>query len=180
MCEPELLMWLSEGWTTQAEQILFLKKKLLLFHVVVSSFVQAPSSSAPLLEQTRKLTRHALLKTVPYNSRHRKTRCVVGGCHFFSFTSKSFLNGSVILFKAQNQKETQLLPALIPLETRATKHHLNAWETTFQIVYQQAVLVTVQVKCDIKNPIWLDLCEDKLDSNLVAKPFFFFLSLQSL
>ncbi|XP_013873165.1 sodium channel modifier 1 [Austrofundulus limnaeus] len=34
---------------------------------------QAPSSSAPLLEQTRKLTHHALLKTVPYNSCHRKT-----------------------------------------------------------------------------------------------------------
>ncbi|KAM7421558.1 hypothetical protein PAMA_015613 [Pampus argenteus] len=43
------------------------------------NFVQAedrredPSSSAPLLEQTRKLTHHALLKTVPYNSCHRKT-----------------------------------------------------------------------------------------------------------
>ncbi|GAA6217208.1 sodium channel modifier 1 [Lates japonicus] len=34
---------------------------------------QEPSSSAPLLEQTRKLTHHALLKTVPYNSCHRKT-----------------------------------------------------------------------------------------------------------
>ncbi|CAB1431148.1 unnamed protein product [Pleuronectes platessa] len=34
---------------------------------------QEPSSSAPLLEQTRKLTYHALLKTVPYNSCHRKT-----------------------------------------------------------------------------------------------------------
>ncbi|XP_056141620.1 sodium channel modifier 1 [Lampris incognitus] len=33
-----------------------------------------PSSSAPLLAQTRKLTHHALLKTVPYNSCHRKTR----------------------------------------------------------------------------------------------------------
>lgn len=43
------------------------------------NFVQAedrkeePSTSAPLLEQTRKLTHHALLKTVPYNSCHRKT-----------------------------------------------------------------------------------------------------------
>ncbi|XP_071391655.1 sodium channel modifier 1 isoform X1 [Centroberyx affinis] len=34
---------------------------------------QDSSSSAPLLEQTRKLTHHALLKTVPYNSCHRKT-----------------------------------------------------------------------------------------------------------
>ncbi|XP_054478418.1 sodium channel modifier 1 [Anoplopoma fimbria] len=34
---------------------------------------QEPSSSAPLLEQTRKLTHHALLKTVPYNSCHTKT-----------------------------------------------------------------------------------------------------------
>ncbi|XP_073341032.1 sodium channel modifier 1 [Pagrus major] len=34
---------------------------------------QEPSCSAPLLEQTRKLTHHALLKTVPYNSRHRIT-----------------------------------------------------------------------------------------------------------
>ncbi|KAG8009756.1 Sodium channel modifier 1 [Nibea albiflora] len=34
---------------------------------------QEPSCSAPLLEQTRKLTHHALLKTVPYNSCHRKT-----------------------------------------------------------------------------------------------------------
>ncbi|XP_008322041.1 sodium channel modifier 1 [Cynoglossus semilaevis] len=34
---------------------------------------QEPSSSAPLLEQTRKLTHHALLKTVPYNSCHQKT-----------------------------------------------------------------------------------------------------------
>lgn len=33
---------------------------------------QEASCSAPLLEQTRKLTRHALLKTVPYNSCHRK------------------------------------------------------------------------------------------------------------
>ncbi|KAI3360739.1 hypothetical protein L3Q82_012975 [Scortum barcoo] len=32
-----------------------------------------PSCSAPLLAQTRKLTHHALLKTVPYNSCHRKT-----------------------------------------------------------------------------------------------------------
>ncbi|XP_028280722.1 sodium channel modifier 1 [Parambassis ranga] len=32
-----------------------------------------PSGSAPLLAQTRKLTHHALLKTVPYNSRHRTT-----------------------------------------------------------------------------------------------------------
>ncbi|KAG7475778.1 hypothetical protein JOB18_037403 [Solea senegalensis] len=31
------------------------------------------SSSAPLLALTRKITRHALLKTVPYNSCHRKT-----------------------------------------------------------------------------------------------------------
>uniref|UniRef100_A0A3Q3B4X5 Sodium channel modifier 1 n=1 Tax=Kryptolebias marmoratus TaxID=37003 RepID=A0A3Q3B4X5_KRYMA len=35
---------------------------------------QEPSGSAPLLEQTRRLTHHALLKTVPYNSCHRKTR----------------------------------------------------------------------------------------------------------
>ncbi|XP_014846815.1 PREDICTED: sodium channel modifier 1 isoform X1 [Poecilia mexicana] len=34
---------------------------------------QEPSSSAPLLVQTQKLTHHALLKTVPYNSCHRKT-----------------------------------------------------------------------------------------------------------
>ncbi|KAM9852492.1 sodium channel modifier 1 [Aulostomus maculatus] len=34
---------------------------------------QEPSSSAPLLEQTRKLTHHALLKTAPYNSCHRRT-----------------------------------------------------------------------------------------------------------
>ncbi|XP_034467273.1 sodium channel modifier 1 [Hippoglossus hippoglossus] len=34
---------------------------------------QEASSSAPLLEQTRKLTHHALLKTVPYNSCHRTT-----------------------------------------------------------------------------------------------------------
>ncbi|XP_008295830.1 sodium channel modifier 1 [Stegastes partitus] len=34
---------------------------------------QEPSSSAPLLAQTRRLTHHALLKTVPYNSCHRKT-----------------------------------------------------------------------------------------------------------
>lgn len=34
---------------------------------------QEVSSSAPLLEQTKKLTHHALLKTVPYNSCHRKT-----------------------------------------------------------------------------------------------------------
>lgn len=34
---------------------------------------QEPSSSAPLLVQTRKITHHALLKTVPYNSCHKKT-----------------------------------------------------------------------------------------------------------
>uniref|UniRef100_A0A3Q4AHL7 Sodium channel modifier 1 n=1 Tax=Mola mola TaxID=94237 RepID=A0A3Q4AHL7_MOLML len=37
---------------------------------------QEPSCSAPLLAQTRKLTHHALLKTAPYDSCHRKTRCV--------------------------------------------------------------------------------------------------------
>uniref|UniRef100_A0A4W6CDH5 Sodium channel modifier 1 n=1 Tax=Lates calcarifer TaxID=8187 RepID=A0A4W6CDH5_LATCA len=37
---------------------------------------QEPSSSAPLLVQTRKLTHHALLKTVPYNSCHRKNQQV--------------------------------------------------------------------------------------------------------
>ncbi|XP_030014553.1 sodium channel modifier 1-like isoform X2 [Sphaeramia orbicularis] len=36
--------------------------------------LQEPSSSAPLLAQTRKLTHHALLKSVPYNSRHQKNR----------------------------------------------------------------------------------------------------------
>lgn len=35
--------------------------------------VQEPSISAPLLTQTRRLTHHALLKTVPYNSCHRRT-----------------------------------------------------------------------------------------------------------
>ncbi|KAM8870920.1 sodium channel modifier 1 [Spinachia spinachia] len=34
---------------------------------------QEPSCSAPLLERTRRLTRHALLKTAPYNSCHAKT-----------------------------------------------------------------------------------------------------------
>ncbi|XP_075937358.1 sodium channel modifier 1 [Anarhichas minor] len=34
---------------------------------------QEPSCSAPLLAQTRRLTHHALLKTVPYNSCHTKT-----------------------------------------------------------------------------------------------------------
>ncbi|MEQ2300678.1 hypothetical protein AMECASPLE_028223 [Ameca splendens] len=34
---------------------------------------QEPSGSAPLIAQTRRLTHHALLKTVPYNSRHRNT-----------------------------------------------------------------------------------------------------------
>ncbi|KAG7271654.1 hypothetical protein CRUP_033978 [Coryphaenoides rupestris] len=33
---------------------------------------QEPSSSAPLLVQTRRITHHALLKTVPYNSCHKK------------------------------------------------------------------------------------------------------------
>lgn len=35
---------------------------------------QEPSSSAPLLTQTRKIAHHALLKSAPYNSCHRKTR----------------------------------------------------------------------------------------------------------
>ncbi|XP_029359297.1 sodium channel modifier 1 [Echeneis naucrates] len=39
---------------------------------------QEPSSSAPLLAQTRKLTHHALLKTAPYNSCHRKTSTKCG------------------------------------------------------------------------------------------------------
>ncbi|KAG1947973.1 sodium channel modifier 1 isoform X2 [Pimephales promelas] len=33
---------------------------------------QEPSSSAPLLSQTRKITHHALLRTAPYSSCHRK------------------------------------------------------------------------------------------------------------
>ncbi|XP_029959716.1 sodium channel modifier 1 [Salarias fasciatus] len=42
-------------------------------YVEAEDQTQESSSSAPLLTQTRKLTHHALLKTVPYNSRHRKT-----------------------------------------------------------------------------------------------------------
>uniref|UniRef100_A0A1A7YD46 Sodium channel modifier 1 n=1 Tax=Iconisemion striatum TaxID=60296 RepID=A0A1A7YD46_9TELE len=34
---------------------------------------QEPSGSAPLLAQTRKLTHHALLKTAPYDSHHKRT-----------------------------------------------------------------------------------------------------------
>lgn len=45
-------------------------------HAVFRCVFKEPSCSAPLLEQTRKLTHHALLKTVPYNSCHRITRWV--------------------------------------------------------------------------------------------------------
>ncbi|XP_016131249.1 sodium channel modifier 1 isoform X1 [Sinocyclocheilus grahami] len=43
---------------------------------------QEPSSSAPLLSQTRKITHHALLRTVPYSSCHRKAseRLESSGC----------------------------------------------------------------------------------------------------
>nr|XP_020471156.1 sodium channel modifier 1 isoform X3 [Monopterus albus] len=42
-------------------------------YVQVEDTGQGTSSSAPLLAQTRKLTYHALLKTKPYSSCHRKT-----------------------------------------------------------------------------------------------------------
>ncbi|XP_054636682.1 sodium channel modifier 1-like isoform X1 [Dunckerocampus dactyliophorus] len=61
----------------------FYGKKAELKHEITKrkqeNFIQAEdgkqegSSSAPLLAQTRKLTHHALLKTVPYNSCHRRT-----------------------------------------------------------------------------------------------------------
>ncbi|XP_073703787.1 sodium channel modifier 1 [Garra rufa] len=43
---------------------------------------QEPSSSAPLLSQTRKITHHALLRTAPYSSCHRKAseRLESSGC----------------------------------------------------------------------------------------------------
>ncbi|XP_067305728.1 sodium channel modifier 1 [Pseudorasbora parva] len=43
---------------------------------------QEPSSSAPLLSQTRKITHHALLRTAPYSSCHRKAseRTESSGC----------------------------------------------------------------------------------------------------
>uniref|UniRef100_A0A3B4AI37 Sodium channel modifier 1 n=1 Tax=Periophthalmus magnuspinnatus TaxID=409849 RepID=A0A3B4AI37_9GOBI len=44
------------------------------FVLIRDNRVIEASSSAPLLAQTRKLTHHALLRTVPYNSCHRKTR----------------------------------------------------------------------------------------------------------
>ncbi|XP_056300306.1 sodium channel modifier 1 isoform X2 [Pseudoliparis swirei] len=48
-------------------------KRLHEHYVQAEDTRQEPSCSAPLLAQTRRLTRHALLKTVPYNSRHAKT-----------------------------------------------------------------------------------------------------------
>ncbi|XP_037309559.2 sodium channel modifier 1 [Pungitius pungitius] len=42
-------------------------------YVHTEDTTQEPSCSAPLLEQTRRLTHHALLKTAPYNSCHSKT-----------------------------------------------------------------------------------------------------------
>lgn len=43
---------------------------------------QEPSSSAPLLSETRKITHHALLRTAPYSSCHRKAseRLESSGC----------------------------------------------------------------------------------------------------
>ncbi|XP_057195509.1 sodium channel modifier 1 [Triplophysa rosa] len=41
-------------------------------YVNVESERQEPSSSAPLLTQTRQITHHALLRTTPYSSCHRK------------------------------------------------------------------------------------------------------------
>ncbi|KAA0703385.1 Sodium channel modifier 1 [Triplophysa tibetana] len=43
-------------------------------YVNVESERQEPSSSAPLLTQTRQITHHALLRTTPYSSCHRKAR----------------------------------------------------------------------------------------------------------
>ncbi|XP_062321474.1 sodium channel modifier 1 [Osmerus eperlanus] len=42
-------------------------------YVLAEDSRQEPSSSAPLLTQTRKIAHHALLKTAPYNSCHKKT-----------------------------------------------------------------------------------------------------------
>ncbi|KAM6910475.1 sodium channel modifier 1 [Xenentodon cancila] len=56
---------------------------------------QEPSSSAPLLVQTRRLTHHALLKTAPYNSCHRKIRCVFISCA----KSRSHITSHRFMFK---------------------------------------------------------------------------------
>ncbi|TWW79762.1 sodium channel modifier 1 [Takifugu flavidus] len=57
---------------------------------------QEASSSAPLLTQTRKLTHHALLKTVPYNSCHRKTstKCEKGSQNVLDVRTASKPAGS--------------------------------------------------------------------------------------
>ncbi|XP_056089040.1 sodium channel modifier 1 isoform X2 [Rhinichthys klamathensis goyatoka] len=50
--------------------------------IFFNQFTVEPSSSAPLLSQTRKITHHALLRTAPYSSCHRKAseRTESSGC----------------------------------------------------------------------------------------------------
>ncbi|XP_042597104.1 sodium channel modifier 1 [Cyprinus carpio] len=51
-------------------------------YVLEEDVREEPSSSAPLLSQTRKITHHALLRTAPYSSCHRKAseRLESSGC----------------------------------------------------------------------------------------------------
>uniref|UniRef100_A0A3B3I743 Sodium channel modifier 1 n=1 Tax=Oryzias latipes TaxID=8090 RepID=A0A3B3I743_ORYLA len=102
---------------------------------------EEPSSSAPLLAQTRKLTHHALLKTVPYNSCHRKTRLKSYFDILFKITDGSVSTDAFIFIfvescsskdRIQCQSESRQTAELItPQRRREMEHYLklksNGW-----------------------------------------------------
>lgn len=71
--------------------------------------VKEASCSAPLLERTRKLTHHALLKTVPYNSWHRKNRSVRRSLYLLLLKEKIFNSRPTvaILFSTKSDRDPE-------------------------------------------------------------------------
>lgn len=113
------------------------------------------SCSAPLLEQTRKLTHHALLKTVPYNSCHRKTRWVRWSVyHLRQQTSDkgqkekpNSLRTISAIFAVQNQKKNPRVSSWTPVASHQLKCYQNKKKVrnlTFQTVHQRPDLAATQ------------------------------------
>ncbi|XP_030014730.1 sodium channel modifier 1-like isoform X4 [Sphaeramia orbicularis] len=100
--------------------------------------LQEPSSSAPLLAQTRKLTHHALLKSVPYNSRHQKNSTKPENRHVCSSSGPTDSTNTTALEQVEacdTAKGSHCLPpktrgcgtgtSLPPSQTRGSKQSQN-------------------------------------------------------
>lgn len=100
-------------------------EKLPQVHIAFCCFKE-PSCSAPLLAQTRKLTHHALLKTVPYNSCHRKTRWVRHSRIYFKSQKRNkgktqFYTWNLSLFFSTKSEKGPLSVGLDPSDNASRK-----------------------------------------------------------